>query len=253
VNLSPTARYISAEIQKMKLSEGTTLSQMANKLNISYAQIRNLKDLKVEKPTFTTAIKFFIMLRTERDKRAQLMKEDYPEMYKHEQEQEERAPAGTIDPEYSRKISVTTLTYRIYSIANSNAGIKRSLVKNLWGQSGEQVLDELIHEEILTEKDGSVRSTAELHRDKDREIMRKNQQHCLDIVDLNDIGDLGSWLSLVTDSVNCEAYKKIRREIIQSYYKVGDIIRDTASKGEIPVFFNINLGKFLHENQKGQA
>jgi len=234
----------------MKLSEGITLSQMANKLNISYAQIRNLKDLKVEKPTFTTAVKFFIMLRTGQEKRSQLMKEDYPEMYRHEQEQQEKIPAGTIDPEYSRNISASTLSDRIYSIANCSMGIRRDIVKELWGQTGEQVLDDMVQEEILTENEGAIRSRAEIHRDKDREIIKKNQQHCLDIIDLNDIGETGSWLSVVTDSVNPNAYKKIRREVVEAYYKIGEIIRDEQSKGEIPLFFNMNLGKFLHDNQR---
>ncbi len=103
MSISPTARYISAGIEKMKLSEGITLSKMADKLNVSYAQIRNLKDLKVDKPTFTTAIKFFIMLRASDEKRSQLMKEDYPEMYKLEQEKQDRAPARAD----SRKILLT--------------------------------------------------------------------------------------------------------------------------------------------------
>ncbi len=108
----------------------------------------------------------------------------------------------------------------------------------------------MIHESILTENDATIRSKAELHRDKDREIIRRNQQHCLDIIDLNDIGDTGSWLSVVTDSVNEKAYKKIRQEVIEAYYRIGEIIRDETSKGEIPVFFNSNLGKFLHDNQR---
>ncbi len=250
MNISPTARYISAGIEKLKTSEGITLAQMASRLNISYAQIRNLKDSKVEKPTFTTAVKFFIMLKTGKEKRSQLMKEDYPEMYRHEQEQQEKIPAGTVDPEYSRNISESTLSYRIYSIANCNVGIRRDIVKELWGQAGEQILNDMVQEDILTENEGRLRSRAEIHRDKDREIIKKNQQHCLDIIDLNDIGEVGSWLSVVTDSVNPEAYKKIRREVVGAYYKIGEIIRTESSKGEIPVFFNLSLGKFLHDNQR---
>jgi hypothetical protein len=233
----------------MKLSEGITLSQMANKLNISYAQIRNLKDLKVEKPTFTTTIKFFIMLRTERDKRSQLMKEDYPEMYRHEQEQEERAPAGTIDPEYSNKTSDSVMSYQIFSIADCYCGLQKSIVTELWGAGGNSVLEDLINEEILTERDGLVKSTAEITRNTDRNINIKKQKMCLEIIDPNDIGELGSWLSTLTQSVNQSTYKEVKTKIQDLFYEIYSVVQNPCNTGNIPLFFNMNLGKFLRDKK----
>ena len=246
MNISPTARYISAGIEKMKLSEGITLSQMANKLNISYAQIRNLKDLKVEKPTFTTAVKFFIMLRIGQEKRSQLMKEDYPEMLKLEKEKQNRAPAGTIDPEYSTKISETPLAYRIYAIANCDHGLLRKTVTRLWGEEGESILDDFIREEILQEKEGLITSFSEKYRDTDRETIRKKQSHCLSFLNLNDPDTL---LNLITQSVNSEAYSKIKGEIKDFFYRIDDIVTEPNSRGKIPLLFTMNLGKLLKEDR----
>jgi hypothetical protein len=229
----------------MKLSEGTTLSQIANKLNISYAQIRNLKDLKVDKPTFTTAIKFFIMLRTERDQRSQLMKEDYPEMYKHEQEQEERMPAGTIDPEHNLKTSKLPMTYRIYALANCDYGIERQTIKEVWGSEGENTLNEFITAEILREQDGHISSFSEKHRDTDREIIKQKQGHCLSFLDIN---DPDSWLSLATQSVSTKAYQEIRAASKEFFYTINTIITDPKSRGQVPLFFTMNLGKLLRRN-----
>jgi transcriptional regulator with XRE-family HTH domain len=246
VNLSPTARYISAGIEKMKLSEGITLSQMANKLNISYAQIRNLKDLKVEKPTFTTAIKFFIILRASEEKRRQLMKEDYQEMFKLEQEKRERAPVGTIDPQYNTKTADTSLAYRIYALANCDCGVSRTAVKNSWGSEGEELLNDFIKEEILQETDGLVTSFAERYRDTDREVIKRKQEHCLKFLDLN---DHESWLTLITQSVNKNAQNQIRDAVKETHFKISSIVNDSKSNGNIPLFFNMNLGKLLRGNK----
>ncbi len=245
MNISPTARYISAGIEKMKLSEGITLSQMANKLNISYAQIRNLKDLKVEKPTFTTAVKFFIMLRTERNKRSQLMKEDYPEMYRHEQEQEERAPAGTIDPEYSKKTSDYVMSYRIFSIADCQCGLQRSIVTELWGAEGNDIVDNLIDEKVLSDSDGLITSTAEITRNTDRSLNIKKQRMCLELLDPSDIGEFGNWISTLTQSVNQNTYKDVKIKIQEMFYDIYSVVQNPQNAGSIPLFFNMNLGKFL--------
>jgi transcriptional regulator with XRE-family HTH domain len=226
----------------MKLSEGITLSKMADKLNVSYAQIRNLKDLKVEKPTFTTAIKFFIALRASEEKRNQLMKTDYPEMFRIEQEKQDRAPAGTVDPEYSCKTSYIPLAYRIYALANCDCGLERKTVTRLWGEAGEDLLNELVREEILQEKDGMVTSFSEKHRDTDREIVRRKQSHCLHFLDLN---DPDSWLTLITQSVDGRAYQQIKDEAKEFFYKIDAIVTDPNNRGGIPLFFNMNLGKLL--------
>ncbi len=245
MGISPTARYISAGIEKMKSEEGITLSQMANKLNISYAQVRNLKDLKVEKPNFTTAIKFFITLKISREKRSQLMREDYPEMYRHEQEQEKRAPAGTVDPKYSNKILDSAMSYRIFSIADCQCGLQRSLVTELWGAEGNEIVDSLISEEILSERDGLITSTAEITRNTDRFLNLKKQKICLELLDPNDIGEFGNWISTLTQSVNQNTYREVKIKIKEMFYDIYSVVQNPKNAGSIPLFFNMNLGKFL--------
>lgn len=247
MSASPTALYISAGIKKMKEDRGTTPSQIAERLNLSYAQVRKLKDLQVEKPNFTTAIKFFSLLRTNKETRKKLIKEDYPAVYQHEQELEKRAPAGTVDPSHALKTSNNPMAYRIYALANCDYGIERTTIKETWGDEGTDILNTLIDEEILQENSGHITSFSEKHRDTDREIIRTKQSYCLDFSDLK---DPDSWLSLITQSVNLKAYRDIRKLSKEFFYQINTIITDKSNRGPIPLFLTINLGKLLKRKER---
>ncbi len=247
MNPSLTSLYLSAEIKRIKQDRGTTPSQIAAKLNLSYAQVRKLKDLQIQKPNFTTAIKFFSLLRTSKEIRSKLIKEDFPEVFLHEQELEERAPAGTVDPEYAAKISENSSAYRIYALANCDGGITRAAIKEAWGGEGEDILNSLLDDEILQENNGTVTSFAEKHRDTDREIIKKKQGYCLGFLDTK---DPDSWLSLITQSVNLKAYKEIRELTKEFFYQVNTIVSDEKNRGQIPLFLTTNLGKILKRKTK---
>ena len=120
----------------------------------------------------------------------------------------------------------------------------------MWGKDGIQVLDELLEDEILFE-DGSglIKSNSETSRSSDRELNLNKQRLCLNFIDLNDVGNAGTWLSTQTQSVTKERYIQLKKEVMEFYFVMSKKLRNERYFGSIPVFFNMNLGKFLNEEK----
>ncbi len=136
-------------------------------------------------------------------------------------------------------------SFKIFSLCDTRAGMKRSQIAEKHGAEGLKILDRLIDRKFLSECDGTVIGTGRQWMPDGWLSMRKMSLFCLELLKDDDFEKGQAMISLQTESLNDEGIKKLIELKANTAKAEAEIIKDPENAGPIPVFSISTLGTFI--------
>jgi hypothetical protein len=195
--------FLASCVNKIKSSYPRFSSlQLAKRLDIPNSTFDRISKKEVQKPSFNYALKI-VQEACEEDSVQSFIKKHYPNMY----EDFTKVYSGNEDvpfvsPEAEAYFRDPT-TYEIMLMATTEIGLSRTVAKEEFGRKGLVILEKLIAEDILSEKDGIVSTSGPINANQS--TVHKLFSNLIEMnYDVDSFGEKENWLSLQYKSANAE-------------------------------------------------
>ncbi|MEC7276952.1 MAG: hypothetical protein VXV96_11585 [Bdellovibrionota bacterium] len=238
--------FLASCVNKIKSSYPKFSSlQLAKRLGIPNSTFDRISKKEVQKPSFNYALKIVQEVCGEESVQ-KFIKEYYPSMY----EDFSKVYSGNQDvPFVSAEAEAyfrDPTTYEIMLMATTEAGLSKEVAKDEFGRKGLTILEKLIADKVLIEKDGKVSISGAINANQ--ETVHKLFTNLVQMnYDVDAFGNKDNWLSLQYISANAEyvlpklleIYKRANgeiREVFNSPMAQGNdivwagLVMDTLSK-----------------------
>jgi hypothetical protein len=224
--------FLESCVDKIKKSYPRFSSlQIAKKLGIPNSTFDRISKSEVQKPSFNYALKIVQEVCGEESVQSFIKKfypkmyEDFSTVYPGNKEVPFVAPEAEIyfqDP----------TTYELMLMATTSNGLTREKTIFEFGRRGISVLEKLLQDGILKEKNGRI--SVEGPVNAKQETVHKLLQNLVELsYDVDAFGDHKSWLSLQYESVNLEVViPRLREILIKTNQEIRDLMNAPESKGK---------------------
>ena len=141
----------------------------------------------------------------------------------------------------------------ILLLAFSKSGTSREEIRDEYGKSGINRLEELIEQNIVKETSGIIRGDVS-RVTFNQKVMKEAVLHCIEeSYDPTQFGKGTNWLSLQTESVNKEkAVPEIRRILQNAYTEIKNILYSDDYQGEDKIFVSMTADTITSKDNDRQ-
>lgn len=234
--------------------------QIAKKFGMSSATFSRIENLDIKNPTFDQVIKVLTGTGDHKDVLAYL-KMHYPQIARIYSEGFSEKDESMFLRGKSAEYMTNPRTSKLMIMALSECGLKKSVVKDEFGNEGLRTLDFLIEKGILYSMDGELFRPKESGSAVDMKTTKALVNRALnDFYDVKGYEERTSmnFLSFQSESINLEkVYPMIISLLSELQQNVRTIFNDPSNKGEETVFVSMisdsliknDLAKYFNEGK----
>lgn len=198
--------------------------QLSKRLGIPNSTFDRISKKEVQKPSFNYALKI-VQEACEEESVQNFIKKYYPNMY----DNFAKVYSGNEDVAFvssdAESYFKDPTTYEIMLMSTTKAGLSKNLAKEEFGRKGLTILEKLVSENILSEKDGIVSVSGKINASQ--ETVHKLYSNLVQMnYDLDAFGSKNNWLSLQYESVNAQ---HVLPKLLEVYKKANGEIREIIS------------------------
>lgn len=224
-------------------------SDIARKLEISNSTFGRIKNADTKVPLFDNAIKIVRMACDEKDV-MKFVKVHYPEMADNLKSiYPENSEVQFIKVENEKYFEDPT-TYEVMLLVTSNANASREKVLEEFGKKGLNILEKLIAQGAVAEKDGVIGIQGDINAGQS--TVHKLLQNLVKLsYDLEAFSEKDNWLTVQYEAVNAKEIMPVVRDIlIKANKEIRKAFKDPRYKGDDVVWAGLVMDSLLKIESK---
>ncbi len=226
--------------------------QLSKRLGIPNSTFDRISKKEVQKPSFNYALKI-VQEVCEEESVQSFIKKFYPNMY----EDFTKVYSGNQDvpfvsPEAESYFRDPT-TYEIMLMATTEVGLSKTVAKEEFGRKGLAILEKLIVENVLEEKNGIVSMSGPINANQ--ETVHKLFANLVQMnYDVDAFGRKNNWLTLQYQSANADYVLPRLLEIYrESNGKIREIFNSPKAKGNDIVWAGLVMDTLSKKNDQNMG
>jgi hypothetical protein len=254
VQFSDLKEFLSDCIKSIKKSYPNLSSvQLAKRLDLTSSSFSRFENREIKKPSFHHALK--IVREACGDTRVQdFIKLHYPDMYNNLA----KTYPGNVDlefmPEEAESFLQDPTAFELMMMATSNAGLRKEVVVEEFGNRGLLVLENLIAKKILIEQN-QIFTLGKKNLNFAQETVKKLLQNLVNSsYDLNAFGTQTNWLSVHYESLDAnKVTPKLRDVYIKANKEIREIFNAPENAGTDVMWAGLVMDSLLKEKQESNG
>lgn len=226
--------------------------QLSKRLGIPNSTFDRITKKEVKRPSFNYALKIVQEVCGEESVQS-FIKKYYPNMY----EDFNKVYSGNQDvpfvsPEAESYFRDAT-TYEIMIMATTEAGITKEIAKEEFGKKGLSILERLLSENVLKEKNGKISINGPINANQ--ETVHKLLSNLIQMnYDVDAFGNKDNWLSLQYISANAEYVQPRLLEVFKNTNgEIREILNSPMAQGNDIVWAGMVMDTLSKKNGKNSG